>query len=146
MAKTENKTKATDVEPKDFIASIEPEKKRADGEALLQLFNRVTGMKPKMWGPSIIGYGRYHYKYETGREGEFMMTGFSPRKANLSIYIVPGYRFPEMQEKLSRLGKHKLGKSCLYINKLADVDLAVLEEIVADGLAYMRDKYETWDE
>jgi hypothetical protein len=146
MAKAENKTKATDVEPKDFIASIEPEKKRADGEALLQLFNRVTGMKPKMWGPSIIGYGRYHYKYETGREGEFMMTGFSPRKANLSIYIVPGYRFPEMQEKLSRLGKHKLGKSCLYINKLADVDLAVLEEIVADGLAYMRDKYETWDE
>jgi hypothetical protein len=146
MAKTENKTKATDVEPKDFIASIEPEKKRADGEALLQLFNRVTSMKPKMWGPSIIGYGRYHYKYETGREGEFMMTGFSPRKANLSIYIVPGYRFPEMQEKLSRLGKHKLGKSCLYINKLADVDLAVLEEIVADGLAYMRDKYETWDE
>jgi hypothetical protein len=146
MAKAENKTKATDVEPKDFIASIEPEKKRADGEALLQLFNRVTSMKPKMWGPSIIGYGRYHYKYETGREGEFMMTGFSPRKANLSIYIVPGYRFPEMQEKLSRLGKHKLGKSCLYINKLADVDLAVLEEIVADGLAYMRDKYETWDE
>jgi hypothetical protein len=146
MAKAENKTKATDVEPKDFIASIEPEKKRADGEALLQLFNRVTGMKPKMWGPSIIGYGRYHYKYETGREGEFMMTGFSPRKANLSIYIVPGYRFPEMQEKLSRLGKHKLGKSCLYINKLADVDLAVLEEIVADGIAYMRDKYETWDE
>ena len=145
MAKAENKTKATEVTPSDFIAGVEPEKKRVDGEALLALFNRVTGLEPKMWGPSIIGYGRYHYKYETGREGEFMMTGFSPRKANLSIYIIPGYRFPEMQEKLSRLGKHKLGKSCLYINKLADVDTDVLEEIIQDGMDYMRKNYQTWD-
>lgn len=146
MAKADNKTKATEVDPKDFLVSVEPDKKRAEGEALLELFNRVTGMKPKMWGPSIIGYGRYHYKYETGREGEFMLTGFSPRKANLSIYILPGYRFPEMQEKLSRLGKHKLGKSCLYINKLADVDTGVLEEIIQDGMDYMRKNYQTWDE
>ena len=145
MAKAENKTKPTDADPKDFVAAVEPDKKRADAKALLDLFGRVTGLKPKMWGPSIIGYGRYHYKYDSGREGEFMLTGFSPRRANLSVYILPGYRFGDMQEKLSRLGKHKLGKSCLYINKLADVDMDVLEEIVRDGVDYMRENYETFD-
>jgi hypothetical protein len=146
MAKANNKTQTTSVDPKDFIAAVEPDKKKVDAEALLAFFNRVTGLKPKMWGPSIIGYGRYHYKYESGREGEFMLTGFSPRKQNLTLYVMPGYRFGEMQEKLSRLGKHKLGKSCLYINKLADVDMDVLEEIVTEGVAYMRETYETWDE
>ncbi|MEM9571162.1 MAG: DUF1801 domain-containing protein [Pseudomonadota bacterium] len=146
MAKAKNKTVATQADPADFIAAVEPEKKRVDAAELLSFFNRVTGLKPKMWGPSIIGYGRYHYKYESGREGEFMITGFSPRKQNLTVYIMPGYRYDSMQDKLSRLGKHKLGKSCLYINKLADVDMDVLEEIVLDGVAYMRDKYETWDE
>lgn len=146
MAKAQNKTQITEVEPAQFVAAVEPEKKKQDAETLLSFFTRVTGLKPKMWGPSIIGFGRYHYKYESGREGDFMMTGFSPRKQNLSIYILPGYRFGDMQEKLSRLGKHKIGKSCLYINKLDDVDMDVLEEIVRDGVAYMRDKYETWDE
>ena len=146
MAKAKNKTVATQADPSDFIAGVEPEKKQADAAELLRFFNRITGLKPKMWGPSIIGYGRYHYKYESGREGEFMITGFSPRKQNLTIYVMPGYRYDSMQEKLSRLGKHKLGKSCLYINKLADVDMDVLEDIVLDGVAYMRDKYETWDE
>ena len=146
MAKANNKTQATSVDPQDFIAAVEPDKKKVDAEALLAFFNRVTGLKPKMWGPSIIGYGRYHYKYESGREGEFMLTGFSPRKQNLTLYVMPGYRFGEMQEKLSRLGKHKLGKSCLYINKLADVDMDVLEEIVTEGVAHMRETYETWDE
>jgi len=145
MAKADNKTKATEVDPADYIATVEPEKKQADAEDLLSFFNRVTGLPPKMWGPSIIGYGRYHYKYESGREGEFMMTGFSPRKQNLSIYILPGYRYDTMQEKLGRLGKHKIGKSCLYINKLADVDIDVLEEIVREGLDYMRANYETAD-
>ncbi len=145
MAKAKNKTTATQADPAAFVAAIEPEKKKADAETLLDLFERVTGLKPKMWGPSIIGYGRYHYKYESGREGESMLTGFSPRKQNLSIYIMPGYRFGDMENKLSRLGKHKLGKSCLYINKLADVDLSILEEIVLDGLEYMRENYETWD-
>lgn len=145
MAKAKNKTTATQADPAAFVAAIEPEKRKADAEALLDLFGRVTALKPKMWGPSIIGYGRYHYKYESGREGESMLTGFSPRKQNLSIYIMPGYRFGDMENKLSRLGKHKLGKSCLYINKLADVDLSVLEEIVLDGLEYMRENYETWD-
>ena len=145
MAKANNKTKATEVDPKDFISEVEPEKKKADAKVLLDFFNRVTGLKPKMWGPSIIGYGRYEYKYESGREGEFMLTGFSPRKQNLTVYIMPGYRYGEMEEKLSRLGKHKLGKSCLYINKLADVDMDVLEEIVLDGLDYMHKTYPTFE-
>ncbi|MEM7328820.1 MAG: DUF1801 domain-containing protein [Pseudomonadota bacterium] len=146
MAKAKNKTAATAVDPADFVATVEPQKKRDDASELLGFFNRVTGLQPKMWGPSIIGYGRYHYKYESGREGEFMLTGFSPRKQNLTVYIMPGYQFDAMQEKLDRLGKHKLGKSCLYINKLADIDLSVLEEIVQEGVTYMRSKYETWDE
>ncbi len=145
MAKAENKTKPNEIDPKDFVAAVESDNKRADAEELLGFFERVTGLKPKMWGPSLIGYGRYHYKYESGREGEMLMTGFSPRKANLVMYIMPGYRSDAMQDKLARLGKHKLGKSCLYINKLADVDMDVLEEIVRDGVDYMRENYETWD-
>lgn len=145
MAKADNKTKPTEIDPRDFVAAVESDKKRADAETLLAFFERVTGLQPKMWGPSLIGYGRYHYKYESGREGDMLMTGFSPRKANLVMYIMPGYRSDAMQDKLVRLGKHKLGKSCLYINKLADVNMDVLEEIVRDGIDYMRENYETWD-
>lgn len=144
MAKANNKTQPTAIDPKTFLEAVEPERRRQDGEALLALFDRVTGLKARMWGPSIIGYGRYHYTYDSGREGSHLITGFSPRKAALSIYIMPGYR--DMSEKLERLGKHKIGKSCLYINKLADIDLAVLEEIIADGVAYMRANYETFDD
>ena len=144
MAKANNKTQPTAIDPKTFLEAVEPERRRQDGEALLALFDRVTGLKAQMWGPSIIGYGRYHYRYDSGREGSHLITGFSPRKAALSIYIMPGYR--DMSEKLERLGKHKIGKSCLYINKLADIDLAVLEEIIADGVAYMRANYETFDD
>jgi len=143
MAKSENKTKPTDVSPAEFIASVEHDRRREDAEVLLKWFEDVTGCAPKMWGPSLIGYGRYHYKYDSGREGDFLMTGFSPRKANLVMYIMPGYR--DMDEKLARLGKHKLGKSCLYINKLADIDMDVLQEIVEDGVAYMKANYQTWD-
>ncbi len=143
MAKADNKTQPTTVDPKTFLEAVEPERRRADGLALLALFDRVTGLKAQMWGPSIIGYGRYHYTYESGREGSHLITGFSPRKTALTIYVMPGYR--DMSEKLERLGKHKIGKSCLYINKLADVDLAVLEDIIADGVAYMRATYETFD-
>lgn len=96
-----------------------------------------------MWGPSIIGFGRYEYRYETGREGESMLTGFSPRKSNLSIYILPGY--DDISEQLDRLGKHKKGKSCLYINKLADIDIDVLTEIVTESVARMRADYTTFD-
>lgn len=144
MAKYEAKTKATEVSPEDFIAAMEDGPRKADAEILLAWFEKVTGLKPKMWGPSIIGFGRYAYTYDSGRSGEFMLAGFSPRKANLSVYILPGYR--DMSDKLARLGKHKTGKSCLYINRLANIDMGVLEEIVLDGLAYMRRAYETWDE
>lgn len=141
MARSENKTRPNMEKPEAFLASVTDPRRRADGLELLSFFNRVTGLQPVMWGPSIIGYGRYHYKYKSGREGTFMLTGFSPRKQNLSLYIMPGYRYAEMQDMLSRLGKHKTGKSCLYINRLADVDLSVLEEIVREGVAYMRENY-----
>jgi len=144
MAKAENKTKPTSVSPKAFLASVDHPRRREDGLALLRFFNRVTGLKPKMWGPSIVGYGRYHYKYDSGHEGDFMLTGFSPRKSALTIYVMPGYR--DLSEKLARLGKHKIGKSCLYINKLDDVDLTVLEAIIREGLNYMRANYRTWDD
>ncbi len=143
MAKAQNKTQPTKVTPKRFLESIEHEQRRKDGLELLAFFNRITGLKPRMWGPSMIGYGRYHYRYETGREGDMFITGFSPRKAALTVYIMPGYR--DLSDKLARLGKHKTGKSCLYINKLADIDMDVLEEIVHDGIAYMHENYETFD-
>ena len=145
MSKAQNKTIQTDLSPKDFIASVEHVTRREDAETLLKWFEEVTQLPPKLWGSSIIGYGRYYYKYDSGRDGEFLLTGFSPRKAAMSVYIMPGYQFDSMQEKLSRLGKYKLGKSCLYINKMADIDLAVLQEIVEEGVAYMRAKYQTWD-
>lgn len=140
----ENKTQITDVDPEAFIAAVEHPTRRADAHTLLAMMRRVTGCEPKMWGPSIIGFGRYHYRYDTGREGDFLLTGFSPRTSNLSIYVMPGYE--DLGESLAELGKHKLGKSCLYVNKLADIDLDVLERIVADGVATMRREYETFDE
>lgn len=143
MAKAKLKTTQNKKSVKDFIASVENEQRRNDAKTLLKLFNRVTGMKPKMWGASIIGYGRYEYKYASGREGEFMMTGFSPRKTSSTIYIMPGYQ--DLSGMLDRLGKHKTGKSCLYINKLSDVDPEVLEEIINFGLEYMKANYKTFD-
>ena len=140
----ENKTQVTEVDPATFIASVEHPTRRTDAEYLLGMMRRVTGCEPQMWGPSIVGFGRYHYRYESGREGDFMITGFSPRKANLVVYVLPGY--DDISDDLAELGKHKIGKSCLYINKLADVDLAVLERIVTEGVARMRRDYETFDE
>lgn len=132
MPKAENKTKITQINPGDFIASIDHPTRQADAVALDALFRRVTGFQPRMWGPTIIGYGQYHYRYDSGREGDFLATGFSPRKANLSIYIMPGYA--DFRAFLARLGKHKTGKSCLYVNKLADIDIGVLEELIRAGL------------
>ena len=128
-----NKTRATQQSPEDFLAGVSPDGRRREGEILLKFFSEVTGFTPKMWGPSIIGYGRYHYIYESGREGDSLATGFSPRKAKLTFYIMPGYQ--DYGEILSRLGKHKLGKSCLYVNKLEDIDMDVLAELIRTGLA-----------
>lgn len=128
----DNKTQVTAVDPIDFIMSIEHPVRRADALKLDTLFRTITGWEPHMWGPTIIGYGAYHYTYESGREGDFLATGFSPRKANLSLYIMPGYQ--DFAHILDRLGKHKLGKACLYINKLADVDFDVVAEIIKAGV------------
>ena len=134
-----NKTVATSEDVQDFLRQVEPERRRADGLRLNEIFQQVTGYAPRMWGPSIVGYGEYHYTYDSGREGDFLATGFSPRKANLSIYIMPGYA--DFGPILDRLGKHKMGKSCLYINKLADVDEDVLAELIRAGLADLDAKW-----
>ena len=141
--KASNKTVPTAQIPASYVASVEHPTRQADARFLLDWFDNVTGMPAVMWGASIVGYGRYHYEYESGRSGESMITGFSPRKSAISIYIMPGYR--DLGEYLDRLGKHKIGKSCLYINKLADIDINVLEEIVIEGVGYMRQNYKTWD-
>ena len=137
------KTKPTAVVPQYFVSAVEHPQRREDGLALLEFFGRVTGLEPKMWGGSIVGYGRYAYTYDSGHSGEFFLTGFSPRKNALTIYVMPGYR--DLSQQLERLGKHKIGKSCLYINKLSDIDMDVLEEIVLNGVDCMRANYETWD-
>ena len=135
----ENKTKATSGSVADFLNGVEHPTRRADGLRLDALFQKVTGWQPRMWGPSIVGYGQYHYVYASGREGDFLATGFSPRKANLSIYIMPGYA--DFSAILSRLGKHKIGKSCLYINKLADIDEDVLTELIQAGLKDLNNRW-----
>ena len=127
-----NKTQFNDQSVDDFIAAIEHPVRRADAEVLNDLFQSVTGWKPRMFGPTIIGYGSYEYTYESGHSGTCQATGFSPRKANQVLYIMPGYQ--DFGDILDRMGKHKLGKACLYINKLADVDLDVVAEIIRAGL------------
>jgi hypothetical protein len=133
------KTVLTEAPPRDFIATVTNATRRKDAETLIDMMTRISGWEPRMWGPAIIGFGEYHYKYDSGREGDFMRTGFSPRKQNMVVYIMPGYN--NYDEILGRLGKHKLGKSCLYINKLADVDLEVLEELIRASLDHMLEKY-----
>ncbi|MGJ3232813.1 MAG: DUF1801 domain-containing protein [Oceanicaulis sp.] len=135
----ENKTQPTAAAVEAFLAAVEPETKREEALRLDALFRRVTGWTPVMWGQSMIGYGRYHYKYESGREGDFFATGFSPRKANHSIYILLGYA--DHGEILARLGKHSMGKACLYVKKLADIDLDVLAELIEAGLKDLSAKY-----
>ena len=134
-----NKTRLTDSSVGAFIAAVENDRRKEDARAVKAMMERITGWEPKMWGPSIVGFGEYHYKYESGREGDFLITGFSPRKNALTIYIMPG--FARYQELMAKLGKHRTGKSCLYINKLKDVDLSVLEELVTRSVEYMTEKY-----
>ena len=132
------KTKPTKVTVKDFIARIENDTRRRDAVTLLRLFEKVTGWKARMWGPSIVGFGRYQYTYESGHSGELCVVGFSPRKANLVIYQFPD-RSGKTQALLRKLGKHKGGvDSCLYVNKLADVDLEVLEKVIKLGVGSLR--------
>ena len=145
MANSENKTKPTDAGVYAFIDGIANATRRADTGLLLQIYHNVTGLQPVMWGPTIIGYGSYHYKYESGREGDAPRAGFSPRKASLSLYMMSGYSHPETEAKMAvlrdRLGKHKTGASCLYINALAYVDMAVLREMIELDYAWMNRTY-----
>lgn len=134
MAK--NKTQATDESVKNFLDQVEDEQKRADAYALLDLMREVTGEEAKMWGTSIVGFGSYHYKYESGREGDSMLAGFSPRKQNLTLYIMAG--FDEYESLLDSLGKYKTGKACLYIKRLSDVDEDALRTLVERSVAHMR--------
>ena len=131
----ENKTHATDASVDGFLAAVDHPVRRADGLRLLTLMSEITGERPLMWGPSIVGFGQYHYKYATGREGDAAAVGFSPRKASLSLYGVT--YSPEAAELLERLGKHKTGAGCLYVNKLADVDEAVLRELIRTGYRHV---------
>ena len=124
----DNKTVKTGASVEEFIAGVENRRRREDGAALLEMMREITGLEPEMWGPSIIGFGDLHYKYESGREGDIFLTGFSPRKRSLSLYIASD--FAEYESLLARLGKHRKSVSCLYINKLADVDMDVLRELV----------------
>lgn len=125
----ENKTVESDASVTEFLDGVENETRRRDAFALLELMREVSGAEPKMWGPSIVGFGRYHYRYDTGREGDWMRVGFSPRKANLALHLMFGSE--ETERLLNRLGKHKTGVSCVYINKLADVDPEVLSELIS---------------
>lgn len=141
----EAKTQITDVDPADFIASVEPERKREEAKLLDALFRRVTGEEPRMWGPSIIGYGSYRTTYASGRKVHWLRTGFSPRKAKHSLYLMGGYcdeaTGQRRDELLARLGKYKTGKSCLYVNKLADVDMDVLKELLRNDWEAMARLY-----
>ncbi len=120
----ELKTKASDASVSAFLQSVDGEQKRRDARDILALMKEETGKRPRMWGTSIVGFGRYHYKYQSGREGDWLVTGFSPRKQNLAVYIVPG--FSRYSTLMNRLGKYKTGKSCLYLRRLGDVDQKVL--------------------
>jgi hypothetical protein len=135
----ELKTRATEVSVDDFLDQVPDPQRREDARKLRAMFERITGEPARMWGPSIVGFGRYHYRYDSGHEGEMCRSGFSPRAKELVLYLVPGFGFPA--ELMARLGRHRTGKSCLYIKRLADVDEAVLEELVVRSLDYMRDKY-----
>ena len=139
MSKAKNKTTATQASVEEFLSSIEPDWKQDEARQIDQLFREVTGWEPRMWGPSMIGYGEYHYKYASGREGDFLATGFSPRKAQHSIYIMPGYG--DYGSILDRIGKHSLGKSCFYVKTLKDIDLDVLKELIRAGLDDLAQKY-----
>ena len=139
----ETKTRPTAVSVVSFIDSLDPPGRREDARALCAMLERVTGERPQMWGPSIVGFGSYHYKYDSGHEGTACRVGFSPRKGQLVLYVLTGYMEEDGREAelLARLGRHKTGKSCLYINKLADVDMDVLEALVARSWAWMNARY-----
>lgn len=137
------KTKPTGASVTAFINAIESEERRKDCRALASMMKRITGKPAKLWGPSIIGFDSYHYRYESGREGDAILVGFASRGRELNIYIMPGFELPQIAALLDRLGTHRTAKSCLYIKRLADIDLTVLEQIIAFAVVEMRRRYPT---
>lgn len=135
----EPKTKETDHGVIEFIESVDHPKKRADAYTLLDIFTEATGYEAKMWGPSIIGFGKYHYKYKTGHEGDAPYVGFSPRKAKISLYMAVGD--PKREELLNEFGKHTTGKACVYINKVADIDTDVLKVMIKQSVTFLKETY-----
>jgi len=135
----ELKTKETKLSVTKFIGKVEDDQKCQDSQAILKLMKQVTKEEPKMWGDSMIGFGRFHYKSDSGREGDWFLTGFSPRKQNLTIYITPG--FDKYESLMKQLGKHKTSKGCLYIKKLEDVDMKVLKQLIKQSYRDMKKKY-----
>lgn len=133
------KTQPNDQSVADFIDSVEPEWKRDDARELLTLLEKITGEKPVMWGDSIVGFGNYHYKYKTGREGDWFLAGFSPRKTSMTIYIMGG--FEGQEEHLENLGKHKKSVGCLYVKKLVDIDLNILEQMTRKSIETLKTRY-----
>lgn len=136
MVKSDLKTKPGEGSVTAFINSVENEKRREDAFVMLDIMKGITKEEPKLWGPSIVGFGSYHYKYESGREGDWFLTGFSPRKANLTVYVMSG--FEKHKTLMKRLGKYKTGSSCLYIKKLEDVDMKVLKELIKKSVQIMK--------
>ena len=134
-----NKTKVNKDSVENFINSVDNEQKRKDSWDMIELMEGITGHPAKMWGSSLVGFGSYHYVYESGREGDFFLTGFSPRKTAFTVYVMPG--FSRYEQQLEKLGPFKTGKSCLYLKNLDVVDRSVLEEILTDSVAFMKDKY-----
>ncbi len=139
MTKYELKTKETKMSVMEFIETVENPKKREDAYKLLKIFEETTGFEAKMWGPSIIGFGSYHYRYESGHEGDAPLVGFSPRKAKISLYFATGDT--EREKLLERFGKHTSGKACVYINKLADVNEEVLKQLIEQSIAFLQKMY-----
>lgn len=136
---SEPKTQPNEGDVMAFLDKVEDNQKRQDSYDLLNLMKELTGHEPKMWGDSIVGFGTYHYRYASGREGDWMLTGFSPRKQSLSVYIMCG--FQQVENQMKQLGKHKTGASCLYIKKLSDVDLDVLSGIISESIRQLKEKY-----
>ena len=132
----ELKTKSTKRSVKDFVDAIKDEQRKKDCRTVSRIMKRITKANPKMWGPGIVGFGSYHYKYASGREGDWFLVGFAPRKQSLTLYIMSGFK--KYSALLKKLGKHKIGVSCLYVKRLDDVDMDVLTELIEDSVAYVR--------
>ncbi len=135
----ENKTRATDASVDEYIAAITSEERRSDCQVLIKLMSKVTKAPPVMWGTSIVGFDSYHYKYESGREGDMGATGFASRKGDISVYLVASGK--NQEALLAKLGRHKMGKSCLYIRRLSEIDMKVLERLIVESVAEVKRRY-----